>query len=99
MSLQSCDIRQCLILGRRRSLRRHEHILHNIAKILSKCSINQDLDPCRPAGAGTKAFCSGGDQGVRGEGGYVGPDKVPRLNVLDLQVILPGRMIPECTWL
>ncbi|CAK0782116.1 hypothetical protein CVIRNUC_005568 [Coccomyxa viridis] len=37
-------------------------------------------------GAGTKAFCSGGDQGVRGEGGYVGPDKVPRLNVLDLQV-------------
>lgn len=37
------------------------------------------------AGAGTKAFCSGGDQAVRGEGGYVGADKVPRLNVLDLQ--------------
>ena len=50
------------------------------------------LHSCRPAGAGTKAFCSGGDQGVRGEGGYVGPDKVPRLNVLDLQVSLPGRM-------
>lgn len=36
-------------------------------------------------GAGTKAFCSGGDQKVRGEGGYVGTDGVPRLNVLDLQ--------------
>lgn len=36
-------------------------------------------------GAGTKAFCSGGDQRVRGHGGYVGKDEVPRLNVLDLQ--------------
>ncbi|GAB4372029.1 MAG: 1,4-dihydroxy-2-naphthoyl-CoA synthase [Acidobacteriota bacterium] len=36
-------------------------------------------------GAGTEAFCSGGDQKVRGEGGYVGDDGVPRLNVLDLQ--------------
>ncbi|MCH8161681.1 MAG: 1,4-dihydroxy-2-naphthoyl-CoA synthase [Chloroflexi bacterium] len=36
-------------------------------------------------GAGTKAFCSGGDQRVRGEGGYVGDDGVPRLNVLPLQ--------------
>jgi naphthoate synthase len=36
-------------------------------------------------GAGTKAFCSGGDQRVRGEGGYVGEDGVPRLNALDLQ--------------
>src|SRR5579859_4838255 len=36
-------------------------------------------------GAGTKAFCSGGDQKVRGEGGYVGDDGVPRLNALDLQ--------------
>ena len=36
-------------------------------------------------GAGDKAFCSGGDQKVRGHGGYVGADGVPRLNVLDLQ--------------
>ncbi len=36
-------------------------------------------------GAGNQAFCSGGDQRVRGEGGYVGGDGVPRLNVLDLQ--------------
>jgi naphthoate synthase len=36
-------------------------------------------------GEGDKAFCSGGDQKVRGHGGYVGDDDVPRLNVLDLQ--------------
>ena len=36
-------------------------------------------------GAGREAFCSGGDQRVRGHGGYVGGDGVPRLNVLDLQ--------------
>ena len=36
-------------------------------------------------GAGEMAFCSGGDQRIRGDGGYVGDDGVPRLNVLDLQ--------------
>lgn len=36
-------------------------------------------------GQGDKAFCSGGDQRIRGEGGYVGDDGIPRLNVLDLQ--------------
>lgn len=36
-------------------------------------------------GMGEKAFCSGGDQKVRGTGGYVGGDGTPRLNVLDLQ--------------
>jgi len=36
-------------------------------------------------GEGDKAFCSGGDQRVRGSAGYVGDDGIPRLNVLDLQ--------------
>lgn len=36
-------------------------------------------------GAGDKAFCSGGDQNLKGVGGYMGKDGVPRLNVLDLQ--------------
>ncbi|MEM7145412.1 MAG: 1,4-dihydroxy-2-naphthoyl-CoA synthase [Verrucomicrobiota bacterium] len=36
-------------------------------------------------GEGEKAFCSGGDQKVRGDGGYVGDDGVPRLNILDVQ--------------
>lgn len=37
------------------------------------------------AGAGPDAFCSGGDQRVRGDKGYVGFDGVPRLNILDVQ--------------
>lgn len=36
-------------------------------------------------GEGKKAFCAGGDQKVRGKGGYVGKDGIARLNVLDLQ--------------
>ncbi|MDH3427073.1 MAG: 1,4-dihydroxy-2-naphthoyl-CoA synthase [Gemmatimonadota bacterium] len=36
-------------------------------------------------GAGDQAFCSGGDQSVRRQGGYAGDDGIPRLNVLDLQ--------------
>ncbi len=36
-------------------------------------------------GEGNEAFCSGGDQKIRGKAGYVGKDGVPRLNVLDLQ--------------
>ncbi len=36
-------------------------------------------------GKGDRAFCSGGDQRVRGDQGYVGGDGVPRLNVLELQ--------------
>ena len=44
-------------------------------------------------GKGEKAFCSGGDQSVRGVGGYVGTDQVPRLNVLDLQTQI--RKLPK----
>jgi naphthoate synthase len=44
-------------------------------------------------GEGTEAFCSGGDQRIRGEQGYVGADGVPRLNVLDLQKLI--RSIPK----
>ena len=36
-------------------------------------------------GEGKLAFCSGGDQTVRGDAGYVGPDGVPRLNILEVQ--------------
>ena len=42
---------------------------------------------------GQYAFCSGGDQAVRGPGGYVGEDGVPRLNVLDLQKLI--RSMPK----
>lgn len=46
-----------------------------------------------PAKDGKYAFCSGGDQSIRGEMGYVGKDGVPRLNVLDLQKLI--RSIPK----
>lgn len=44
-------------------------------------------------GAGDKAFCSGGDMHVKGRGGYVGGDGVPRLNVLDVQMQI--RRLPK----
>src|SRR5699024_8714271 len=44
-------------------------------------------------GEGDLAFCSGGDQKVRGHGGYVGDDQISRLNVLDLQRLI--RVTPK----
>jgi naphthoate synthase len=44
-------------------------------------------------GEGPDAFCSGGDQKVRGHAGYVGADGVPRLNILDVQKQI--RSIPK----
>jgi naphthoate synthase len=44
-------------------------------------------------GQGHEAFCSGGDQRIRGDDGYVGPDGIGRLNVLDL-----GRSIFPKPW-
>jgi naphthoate synthase len=44
-------------------------------------------------GAGTEAFCSGGDQRVRGDDGYVDSTGTGRLNVLDLQVQI--RRLPK----
>jgi naphthoate synthase len=44
-------------------------------------------------GEGTEAFCSGGDQRIRGDDGYIGDDGVGRLNVLDLQIQI--RRLPK----
>jgi len=46
-----------------------------------------------PSKDGKYAFCSGGDQRIRGDKGYIGKDGVPRLNVLDLQKLI--RSIPK----
>lgn len=46
-----------------------------------------------PAKDGKYAFCSGGDQRIRGDKGYIGKDGVPRLNVLDLQKLI--RSMPK----
>lgn len=48
------------------------------------CRESDDIDIVLFTGTGDKAFCSGGDQNVKGIGGYIGDDGVPRLNVLDL---------------
>ncbi|MBW4773593.1 1,4-dihydroxy-2-naphthoyl-CoA synthase [Prevotella histicola] len=64
--------------------------------------MSQAFNYCREAldirvvlltGAGDKAFCSGGDMHVKGRGGYVGGDGIPRLNVLDLQMQI--RRLPK----
>lgn len=57
------------------------------------CREDADIGVVILTGEGGKAFCSGGDQSVRGHGGYVGKDTVPRLNVLDLQKLI--RSIPK----
>ena len=49
------------------------------------CREAQEIGVVVLTGAGDKAFCSGGDMHVKGRGGYVGGDGVPRLNVLDVQ--------------
>lgn len=48
------------------------------------CRERQDIAVIVLTGIGDKAFCSGGDQNVKGVGGYVDDNGVPRLNVLDL---------------
>ena len=44
----------------------------------------QDISVVVLTGIGDKAFCSGGDQNVKGVGGYISENGIPRLNVLDL---------------
>jgi naphthoate synthase len=57
------------------------------------CREDKEVGVIIITGEGGNAFCSGGDQSVRGHGGYVGADTTPRLNVLDLQKII--RSIPK----
>lgn len=54
---------------------------------------NEEVGVIILTGEGGKAFCSGGDQRIRKEGGYVGGDGMPRLNILDVQKQI--RSIPK----
>ncbi len=54
------------------------------------CREDPDIGVVVLTGAGDKAFCSGGDQKIRGEQGYVDEGGMPRLNVLDLQKQIRG---------
>lgn len=60
---------------------------------LAICRECADINVVVLTGAGDKAFCSGGDQNVKGKGGYIGKDGVPRLSVLDVQKQI--RSIPK----
>jgi naphthoate synthase len=54
---------------------------------------NRDIGVIILTGEGPEAFCSGGDQRIRGDDGYVDDDGTGRLNVLDLQVQI--RRLPK----
>jgi naphthoate synthase len=62
--------------------------VHEMIDAMYLCREDQEVGVIILTGEGGKAFCSGGDQSVRGHGGYVGQDTVPRLNVLDLQKMI-----------
>ena len=64
-----------------------------ISQAFSYCRESADIRVVILTGAGDKAFCSGGDMHVKGKGGYVGSDGVPRLNVLDVQMQI--RRLPK----
>jgi naphthoate synthase len=59
----------------------------------SRTREDQEVGVVLFTGEGPDAFCSGGDQKVRGDAGYVGDDGVPRLNALDLQRVI--RTLPK----
>lgn len=56
-----------------------------MSQAFAYCREAQSISVVILTGAGDKAFCAGGDMHVKGCGGYVGEDGVPRLNVLDVQ--------------
>ena len=64
-----------------------------IINALEQCRERNDISVVVLTGKGDKAFCSGGDQNVKGLGGYIGGDGVPRLNVLDIHKLI--RSLPK----
>jgi len=67
--------------------------VQEMIRAMNICRERPDIEVIVLTGEGGRAFCSGGDQSVRGHGGYVGDDDVPRLNVLDLQKLI--RSMPK----
>ncbi|MDR2970125.1 MAG: 1,4-dihydroxy-2-naphthoyl-CoA synthase [Tannerellaceae bacterium] len=64
-----------------------------ISNALHVCRERAEICVVVLTGAGDKAFCSGGDQNVKGHGGYIDKNGVPRLSVLDVQKQI--RSIPK----
>nr|BFD30734.1 1,4-dihydroxy-2-naphthoyl-CoA synthase [Pigmentibacter ruber] len=59
--------------------------VNELLKAFEVCREHPKIGVVILTGEGKEAFCSGGDQKVRGHGGYVGQDGLPRLNILDVQ--------------
>ena len=64
-----------------------------MSQAFSYCRECLDIRVVLLTGAGDKAFCSGGDMHVKGRGGYVDGEGVPRLSVLDVQMQI--RRLPK----
>lgn len=67
--------------------------VEELIEAFTLCRNDGDIGVVILTGEGKEAFCSGGDQKVRGNEGYVGRDGVPCLNVLDLQKLI--RSLPK----
>ena len=64
-----------------------------LSQAFAMCREMQNINVVLLTGAGDKAFCSGGDMNVKGRGGYVDEDGIPRLRVLDVQMQI--RRLPK----
>ena len=64
-----------------------------LSQAFALCREMQHIRVVLLTGAGDKAFCSGGDMHVKGRGGYIDDDGVPRLSVLDVQMQI--RRLPK----
>lgn len=59
--------------------------VHEMSRALNDARDDQKIGVVILTGEGEKAFCSGGDQKIRGDAGYKDADGTNRLNVLDFQ--------------
>lgn len=64
-----------------------------LSQAFSYCRESSDIRVVILTGAGDKAFCSGGDMHVKGRGGYIDEQGMPRLSVLDVQMQI--RRLPK----
>ena len=64
-----------------------------LSQAFTYCRDCLDIRVVLLTGAGDKAFCSGGDMHVKGHGGYIDQQGVPRLSVLDVQMQI--RRLPK----
>ena len=64
-----------------------------MSQAFSLCREMQEISVVLLTGAGDTAFCSGGDMNVKGRGGYIDGEGIPRLSVLDVQMQI--RRLPK----